>query len=100
MDVSQGDRYLLLVAGLTVERRQERVRIIWINAQAAACSAAGGCAVGSRHVVVERKANDKTFPITPVFEARGRDIEGIVPVRLSWDWGDWGIRVRVQKMAE
>ena len=28
MDVSQGDRYLLLVAGLTVEGRQERVRII------------------------------------------------------------------------
>ena len=43
-----------------------------------------------RHVVVERKANDKTFPITAVFEARGRDIEGIVPVRLSWDWGDRG----------
>ena len=62
MDVSQGDRYLLLVAGLTVERRQERVRIIWINTQAAACSAAGGCAVGPVTSLLNVKPMAKRFP--------------------------------------
>ena len=83
MHVSERERYLLLVAGLTVERHQERVGIGWINAQAANCSAARGCAVGSRHLVVEGEANHKAFPVTAIFNARERDIEGIVPVRLS-----------------
>ena len=83
MHVGESDGYVLLVAGLAVERHQERVRIIWINAHAADCSATGGCAVGPSHVVVERKANHKAFPVTAIFNARERDIEGIVPVRLS-----------------
>src|SRR5205809_3232676 len=45
MHVGEGEGYLLLVAGLTVERHQERVGIIWINAQAPNCSAARACAV-------------------------------------------------------
>lgn len=83
MHVSQRDGYVLLVAGLTVERHQKRVWIIWINAHTADCSAAGSCAVGPRYVVVERKANDSAFPIITVFDARKRDIKAIVPVRLS-----------------
>ena len=81
--VSESNGYVLLIAGLTVERHQERVRIIWINANAADCPATGGCAVGPRYVVVERKANHKALPITAIFNARERDIEGIVPVGLS-----------------
>ena len=83
MHVAKREGYLLLVAGLAVERHQERVRIIWINADTADCSAARACAVGPSHLVVEREANHKAFPITAIFNARERDIEGIVPVRLS-----------------
>ena len=83
MHVAKREGYLLLVAGLAVERYQERVGIGWINAQASTCSAARACAVGPRYIVVERKANHKAFPITAILHARERDIEGIVPVRLS-----------------
>jgi hypothetical protein len=83
MHVSESDGYLLLVAGLTVERHQERVRIIWINTHATDCSAASGCAVGPRYVVVERKANYKALPIAAVFDAREWDIEGSELAGLS-----------------
>ena len=69
MHVSEREGYFLLVAGLAVEGHQERVGIGWINAQAATCSAARACAVGPRHLVVEREANHKAFPVTAIFDA-------------------------------
>lgn len=81
--VSESNDDVLLVAGLAVERRQEGVRIIWINTHAADCSAARACAVGSGHLVVEGEANRKAFPVTAIFYGRERDIERVVPVRLS-----------------
>ena len=83
MHVAKREGYLLLVAGLTVERHQERVGISWINTEAANCSAARACAVGSGHLVVEGEANHKAFPVTAIFNAWKGDVEGIVPVRLS-----------------
>ena len=77
MHVGEGEGYLLLIAGLAVEGRQERVRIGWINAQAATCSAARACAVGPRHLVVEGEANHKAFPVTAIFN--------------PWKQGDAGI---------
>ena len=82
MHIGESEGHVLRVAGLTIERHQERVRIIWIDAQAAACAAAGGCAVFSIYVVVEREANFQAFVIAAIFHARKRDIEGSVFARL------------------
>ena len=69
MYVGQRNGYILHIAGLAIERHQERMRIIRINTYAADCPATRNCAVGPRYVVVEREADYKALPVTAVFNA-------------------------------